>query len=90
MHARCPWQKYTTYQYSSGVAPFFDPWNSLRCTHTSHAQVAGGVQDSKGVWSSRKAAAYPTAMNDATAEAIHRARSAALAAAIHYGCLATF
>ena len=76
-----PWQKYTTYLYSPRLAPFLDPWNSLVCHHSSHAETAGGQQDADGVWSSRKAAAYPAAMNEATAEAIHRAHAAAVAAA---------
>ena len=67
------WQKYTSLAFSSVLAPWFADWESLRCIHSNHEQLAGGSLDNKGKWVSLHAAAYPAAMNALLADCLHAA-----------------
>ena len=64
-----PWQKYTTLMYSAGFEEWLMPLRQLLCTHTSHDQPAGGLNED-GEWASGKAAAYPADFNLYLARAI--------------------
>ena len=57
-----PWQKYTSLLYSAGFEAWLEPLDRLRCTHSTHAEAAGGLNDS-GEWASGRAAAYPADFN---------------------------
>ena len=74
------YQKYTTLMYTPALAPWFDDWDNWRCSHASHAEMAGGVQDEAGQWPSSHSAAYPAAMNQSAAQFLHAARQHAVSA----------
>ena len=65
-----PWQKYTTLAFTPGFDSWFKPLSDLRCTHSSHAEAAGGRND-KGEWLSGRAAAYPSDFNYYVAGSSH-------------------
>ena len=58
-----PYLKHTTFMYSPGLAHDMQDLDTLRCIHDSHPERAGGDKDD-GEWSSAKAAAYPSDLND--------------------------
>ena len=64
-----PWQKFTTLMFSAGFESWLDPLNRLECSHRSHDQAAGGL-DEHGEWTSGAAAAYPADFNYYVARAI--------------------
>ena len=69
-----PYQKYTTFLYSPGMAPTLAGLDNLRCTHSSHSQPVGGSTNQRGVWVSQRSAAYPTALNQYIAHSLHAVR----------------
>ena len=62
-------QKWTTLLASPGIAASIRSWGLLRCQHDSHDSVAAGY-DMYGEPTGPRAAAYPSGMNEALAEAI--------------------
>ena len=63
-----PVLKYTTLMYTPGLDKTLGDFNKLECTHTSHADRAGGSRRSDGTWNSADKAAYPANMNLALAQ----------------------
>ena len=64
-----PWQKATTLLYTAGFDPWLDVLRNRRCTHSSHAKLAGGEKTKTG-WNSNEAAAYPPDFNSYLAQAV--------------------
>eukprot|EP00965_Chrysotila_dentata_P039626 1317233-Pleurochrysis_carterae.AAC.1 len=55
-------QKYTTLLVSPGLSPSLQSLSNLRCQHSTHASMAGGVKTTDG-WTSRQHSAYPPDVN---------------------------
>ena len=67
-----PYKKDTTLMFSTGLSAMLSALEDLRCTHKSHAKLAGGPKtDSRG-WASEDTAAYPPDFSAFTATALHR------------------
>ena len=61
-------QKLTTLMVSTGLEKSLESLSEPKCSHKTHKPAGGETENGK--WTSSQAARYPTALNEALAEAI--------------------